>query len=112
MWTFLEIRVLTFSFPRSLIEDIFKLFPGLMLHHIINWHDFSFITGCYQRFPLYICLSGVDEYSERPVARNLYLSRLLIERGANVNHRVPVVRIISAFLTKKETYLVAYHCGS
>ena len=29
VWTFLEIRVWTFLFPRSLIADIFELFPGL-----------------------------------------------------------------------------------
>ena len=29
VWTFLEIRVWTFSFPRILIVDIFELFPGL-----------------------------------------------------------------------------------
>lgn len=45
--------------------------------------------GCYQRTPLYICLCGLDSEGTRPRPRNLYLARLLIERGANVNYRVP-----------------------
>ncbi|CAL1540007.1 unnamed protein product [Lymnaea stagnalis] len=48
--------------------------------------------GCYQRTPLYICLCGVDEYHQKVATRNFYLAQLLIERGANVNHRVPVVK--------------------
>ncbi|XP_071112304.1 uncharacterized protein [Haliotis cracherodii] len=46
--------------------------------------------GCYQRIPLFICLCGMDEGEQRTMARNLYLAKLLIERGANVNYRVPV----------------------
>ncbi|KAK7107611.1 uncharacterized protein [Littorina saxatilis] len=46
--------------------------------------------GCYQRIPLHICLCGVDQDAERVTARNLYLARILIERGANINHRVPL----------------------
>lgn len=49
----------------------------------------SLDEGCYQRTPLYICLCGLDTEETRPRPRNLYLARLLIERGANVNYRVP-----------------------
>ncbi|KAL4232720.1 hypothetical protein ACF0H5_007408 [Mactra antiquata] len=49
----------------------------------------SLDEGCYQRTPLYICLCGLDAEETRPRPRNLYIARLLIERGANVNYRVP-----------------------
>ena len=35
VWTFLEIRVWRFSFPRSPIVDIFELFPRLYQHTFI-----------------------------------------------------------------------------
>ncbi|XP_013399804.1 uncharacterized protein LOC106165962 [Lingula anatina] len=45
--------------------------------------------GCYQRIPLYISLCGqsIDGVSNIPV--NLYIAKLLIEYGANVNLRIP-----------------------
>ncbi|KAK0057841.1 hypothetical protein Bpfe_012797 [Biomphalaria pfeifferi] len=55
--------------------------------------------GCYQRTPLYICLCGVDEYHQKVSTRNFYLARLLIERGANVNHRVPVTNYGSEYIS-------------
>ena len=57
-------------------------------------YNFIIIAGCYQRIPLNICLCGVDQDAERVIARNLYLARLLIERGANLNYRVPVVSTV------------------
>ncbi|KAK3098584.1 hypothetical protein FSP39_020939, partial [Pinctada imbricata] len=45
--------------------------------------------GCYQRTPLFICLCGMDEEEQRVKPRNLYLAKLLVEQGANVNFRVP-----------------------
>ncbi|KAL8599016.1 hypothetical protein ACOMHN_006825 [Nucella lapillus] len=61
--------------------------------------------GCYQRIPLNICLCGVDEDAERVTARNLYLARLLIERGANINLRVPVTFYGSEFLSPGKSSL-------
>ncbi|XP_076445223.1 uncharacterized protein LOC143283073 [Babylonia areolata] len=61
--------------------------------------------GCYQRIPLNICLCGVDQDAERVTARNLYLARLLIERGANINHRVPVTFYGSEFLSPGKSCL-------
>ncbi|BFZ24902.1 hypothetical protein BsWGS_27941 [Bradybaena similaris] len=61
--------------------------------------------GCYQRTPLYICLCGVDEYHERVAVRNFHLARLLIERGANVNHRVPVTNFGSEFISPGKSSL-------
>lgn len=49
----------------------------------------SLDEGCYQRTPLYICLCGVDMEGTKPRPRNIYLARLLIEHGANVDYRVP-----------------------
>ncbi|CAG5123761.1 unnamed protein product [Candidula unifasciata] len=61
--------------------------------------------GCYQRTPLYICLCGVDEYHERVAVRNFHLARLLIERGANVNHRVPVTNFGSEYISPGKSSL-------
>lgn len=61
--------------------------------------------GCYQRTPLNICLCGVDQDGERVTARNLHLARLLIERGANLNHRVPVMYFGSEFVSPGKTCL-------
>lgn len=55
--------------------------------------------GCYQRTPLYICLCGVDEFHQKVATRNFYLAQLLIERGANVNHRVPVTNFGSEYIS-------------
>ncbi|KAJ8315818.1 hypothetical protein KUTeg_007968 [Tegillarca granosa] len=49
--------------------------------------------GCYQRTALYICLCGMDEEEERVRPRNLYLAKILVEHGANVNFRVPTINI-------------------
>nr|XP_022289585.1 uncharacterized protein LOC111101404 [Crassostrea virginica]XP_022289586.1 uncharacterized protein LOC111101404 [Crassostrea virginica]XP_022290650.1 uncharacterized protein LOC111102275 [Crassostrea virginica]XP_022290652.1 uncharacterized protein LOC111102275 [Crassostrea virginica] len=46
--------------------------------------------GCYQRTPLFICLCGIDEEQQSVRPRNLFLARLLVENGANVNYRVPM----------------------
>ncbi|XP_036356448.1 uncharacterized protein LOC115214915 isoform X1 [Octopus sinensis] len=54
--------------------------------------------GCYQRTPLYIVLCGLDEEELNVKPRNLFLAKLCIERGANVNHRVPKVSTGSEFL--------------
>ena len=51
------------------------------------------LLGCYLRTPLYIVLSGIDQNRELATPRHLYLAKLLVERGANVNHRVPEVRV-------------------
>ncbi|XP_005088886.1 uncharacterized protein LOC101858747 [Aplysia californica] len=61
--------------------------------------------GCYQRTPLYICLCGVDEYHQKVAVRNLYLAQLLIERGANVNHRVPVTNFGSEYMSPGKSCL-------
>ncbi|KAK7494831.1 hypothetical protein BaRGS_00013958 [Batillaria attramentaria] len=61
--------------------------------------------GCYQRTPLHICLCGVDQDAERVIARNFYLARLLIEGGANINHRVPVTYFGSEFLSPGKSCL-------
>ncbi|KAK6171501.1 hypothetical protein SNE40_019678 [Patella caerulea] len=61
--------------------------------------------GCYQRTPLYICLCGVDEDAERVTCRNLYLAKLMIERGADVNYRVPVTFYGCEFLGPGKTCL-------
>ncbi|GFN84715.1 alpha-latrocrustotoxin [Plakobranchus ocellatus] len=61
--------------------------------------------GCYQRTPLYICLCGVDEFHQRVATRNLYLARLLIEHGANVNKRVPVTNFGSEYISPGKTSL-------
>ncbi|CAG2212213.1 unnamed protein product [Mytilus edulis] len=45
--------------------------------------------GCYQRTPLFICLCGTDEEQTKVRPRHLYLAKLLVERGVNVNLRVP-----------------------
>lgn len=50
-----------------------------------------YFSGCYQRTPLFICLCGVDEEQQTVRPRNLFLARLLVENGANVNYRVPMV---------------------
>lgn len=49
----------------------------------------SLNEGCYQRTPLFICLCGLDSEEKRVKPRNLFLAKLLVERGANVNYRVP-----------------------
>ncbi|GAB1598107.1 uncharacterized protein LOC115214915, partial [Argonauta hians] len=54
--------------------------------------------GCYQRTPLYIVLCGLDEEEVNVKPRNLFLAKLCIERGANVNHRVPKVTNGSEFI--------------
>ncbi|ESO85757.1 hypothetical protein LOTGIDRAFT_235723 [Lottia gigantea] len=46
--------------------------------------------GCYQRTPLFICLCGIAEDGDRVKCRNFYLAKLMLERGADVNYRVPV----------------------
>lgn len=61
--------------------------------------------GCYQRIPLYICLCGVDQYHQRVTPRNLYLARLLIEHGANVNKRVPVTNFGSEYISPGKSSL-------
>lgn len=61
--------------------------------------------GCYQRIPLNICLCGVDQDAERVTTRNLYLARLLIERGANINLRVPVTYYGCEFLSPGKSCL-------
>ncbi|XP_069133563.1 uncharacterized protein [Argopecten irradians] len=53
--------------------------------------------GCYQRTPLFICLCGMDEEEKRVRPRNLYLAKLMIEHGANVNFRVPTTFFGSEF---------------
>ncbi|XP_060076255.1 uncharacterized protein LOC132555891 [Ylistrum balloti] len=53
--------------------------------------------GCYQRTPLFICLCGMDEEEKRVRPRNLYLAKLMIEHGANVNFRVPTTYFGSEF---------------
>lgn len=59
---------------------------------------FIYFTGCYQRTPLFICLCGTDEEQTKVRPRNLYLAKLLIERGVNINHRVPTVCIYTLYL--------------
>lgn len=54
--------------------------------------------GCYQRTPLYIVLCGLDAEELNVKPRNLFLAKLCIERGANVNHRVPKVYYGSEFM--------------
>ena len=64
-------------------------FPGS--HKRTPQLSFYYFTGCYQRTPLFICLCGTDEEQTTNRPRNLYLAKLLVERGVNVNHRVPTV---------------------
>ncbi|XP_078618265.1 uncharacterized protein LOC144885926 [Branchiostoma floridae x Branchiostoma japonicum] len=45
--------------------------------------------GFYQRTPLFIVLSGFNQFNGRAIPRNLELARLLIVQGANPSHRVP-----------------------
>ena len=47
--------------------------------------------GCYQRTPLYIVLCGHTEQLGL-LPRNFFLAKLLIERGSDVNLRIPEVR--------------------
>ncbi|KAL5009734.1 hypothetical protein ScPMuIL_012039 [Solemya velum] len=61
--------------------------------------------GCYQRTSLYICLCGLDEDEEHVRSRNLYLAKLLIDSGANVNYRVPSMYHGSEFLGPGKTAL-------
>lgn len=49
----------------------------------------SLNEGCYQRTPLFICLCGLDVEEKKVKPRNLFLAKLLVERGASVNYRVP-----------------------
>jgi hypothetical protein len=58
--------------------------------------------GCYQRTPLYIILSGEQSaHDGEPCPRNLYLARLLVQEGADVNNRVPRVRAVLVLLPGK-----------
>ena len=53
--------------------------------------DHCVATGCYQRTPLYIVLCGrAETFLSSP--RNFFLTKLLIERGGDVNLRIPEVR--------------------
>ncbi|XP_059145782.1 uncharacterized protein LOC131932908 [Physella acuta] len=73
---------------------------------IIDCPNASYLDdGCYQRTPLYICLCGVDEFHQRVATRNFYLAQLLIERGANVNHRVPVTNFGSEYISPGKSSL-------
>lgn len=73
---------------------------------ILECQNASYLDeGCYQRVPLYICLCGVDEYQTKLKAQNFYLVTLLVERGANVNLRIPVTNFGSEYLSPGKSCL-------
>lgn len=81
-----------FLMPSSLKTCILRLLS--LCYRLFTRGSFLmnlYFSGCYQRTPLFICLCGVDEEQQTVRPRNLFLARLLVENGANVNYRVPMV---------------------
>ena len=82
-----------FTEDKETYLSIFKISIRFVFLFISFLFFFLFMTGCYQRTPLFICLCGTDEEQTKVRPRNLHLAKLLIERGVNINHRVPTVCI-------------------
>ena len=93
VWTFLGIRVWTFSFPRSLIADIFELFPDLIfyqlwqLRHIYNILLFPFFLefkNNFLRLKKLVLVGGPDDGVITPWQSRYFLSLSMYNRENHV----------------------------